>query len=60
MIRQRKNARICWDEKRKTIQVKQTIELEEINQKLLAKEGKKTSVKKDKNHKGKVRGIKNN
>ncbi len=38
MIKQRKEAGMCWDEKRKATQFKQTIQLEEINQKVLAKE----------------------
>ena len=32
MIRQRKNSGICWDEKEKATQVKQTIQHEDINQ----------------------------
>ena len=40
MIRQRKTAGICWDEQRKTTQIKQSIQLKEINQKILAKEGR--------------------
>ena len=40
MIRQGKNAGISWDEKRKATQVKQTIQQEEINHKVLAKGGK--------------------
>ena len=40
MKRQKENAGKCWDEKRKeTEQLKQTIQLEEINQKVSAKEG---------------------
>ena len=39
-ITQRENARTYRDEKGKTTQVKQTIQLEEINQKVLAKEGR--------------------
>ena len=38
MIRQRRNAGICWDEKEKATQVKQTMQREEINQKVMAKE----------------------
>ena len=38
MIRQRKNAGTSWDEKKKATQVKQTIQLEEIKQKVLVKE----------------------
>ena len=35
MLRQRENERICWEEKKKTKQqLKQTIQLEEINQKI--------------------------
>ena len=41
MIKQRKNAETGWDEKRKAIQqLKQKIQLKEINQKVLFKEGK--------------------
>ena len=40
MMRHRKNAGIFWDEKEKATQVKQTIQPEEINQKMLAKEGR--------------------
>ena len=40
MIKQRKDAGICRNRKEKTTQEKITIELEEINQKVLAKEGK--------------------
>ena len=39
--RQRENARTYWDEKKKeTQQLKQTIQLKEINQKVLAKKGR--------------------
>ena len=38
MIKQRKNVRACWDKKEKATQVKMTIQLEEINQKVPAKE----------------------
>ena len=41
MIKQRKNAGTCRDKKEKVIQKeKMTIQLEEINQKVLAKEGR--------------------
>ena len=40
MIKQRKNAGICRDKKEKVTQEKITIQLEEINQKVLAKEGR--------------------
>ena len=40
MIKQRKNAGTCWDKKEKVTQAKQTIQPEEINQKVLAKEGR--------------------
>ena len=40
MIKQRKNARTCWYKKEKTTQEKITIQLEKINQKVLAKEGR--------------------
>ena len=41
MMRQRKNAGICWDKKKKaTQQLKQIIQLEEINLKIQAKEGR--------------------
>ena len=39
MIKQRKDAGICWDKKEKVTQEKITIQLNEINQKVLAKEG---------------------
>ena len=42
MIRQRKNARTCWNQKgksKKATQVKLTIQLGKINQKVLVKEG---------------------
>ena len=39
MIKQKKNARIIRNRKEKTTQEKLTIQLEEINQKVLAKEG---------------------
>ena len=38
MIKQRKNAGTCWGKKEKAIQEKIIIQLEEINQKVLAKE----------------------
>ena len=38
MLRRKKNAGICWDENRKATQVKQTMQLKEINLKVLAKE----------------------
>ena len=37
MIKQRKKAGICWDEKGKVTQQGKQIELKEINQKVLAK-----------------------
>ena len=37
MLRQKKNARIHWDEERKPTQLEQKIQLEEINQNVLAK-----------------------
>ena len=40
IIRLGKNAGLCWEEKRKATQIKQTIQLEEINQKVLTKEGR--------------------
>ena len=40
MMKQRKNAGTCWDKKEKAIQVKKTIQLEEINQKVLVKDEK--------------------
>ena len=40
MIKQRKNAVTCRDKKEKAIQKKITIQLEEMNQKVLAKEGR--------------------
>ena len=40
MQRQRKNARICWDEERKATQLELMIQVEAINQKVLAKERK--------------------
>ena len=40
MIKQRKNTGKCRDKKEKAIQEKITIQLEEINQKVLAKEGR--------------------
>ena len=40
MIKQRKNAGTCLDKKLKERQVKMTIQPEEINQKILAKEGR--------------------
>ena len=39
MLRLTKNAWICWAEKKKATKLKQTIQLEEINQKVLVKEG---------------------
>ena len=38
ILRQKKNVRICRDEKHKETQLEQTIQHEEINQKLLSKE----------------------
>ena len=38
MIKQRKNAGTCWEKKGKAAQEKMTIQLDEINQKVLAKE----------------------
>ena len=40
MLKQRKNAGTCWDKKEKVIQEKITIQLEEINQKVISKEGR--------------------
>ena len=40
MLRQTKNARICLDKKKKATQLKQMIQLKEINQKVLTKEGR--------------------
>ena len=40
MIKQRKDVRKCRNKKEKVTRDKITIELEEINQKLLAKEGR--------------------
>ena len=40
MMRQRKNARICWDKKRKATRGKQIIQLKEINQKVQEKDGR--------------------
>ena len=40
MIKQKKDAGIIWNRKEKTTQEKLTIKLEEINQKVLAKEGR--------------------
>ena len=38
MIKQKKDAGICWNKKEKTTQVKITVQVEEINQRVLAKE----------------------
>ena len=46
MIKQRKNAGTVWDKKRKATQLKQMITLEEINQKLLAKEERQKDIEK--------------
>ena len=40
MLKQKKKARIFWDENSKATQLKQKIHLEEINQKVLAKEAR--------------------
>ena len=40
MIKQRKDDGICWNKNEKATQEKTTIQLEEINQKVLAKEGR--------------------
>ena len=40
MQRHRKNTEICWDERRKATQLKQTIHLKETTRKVLAKEGR--------------------
>ena len=39
-IKQRENAETCWDKKKKATQEKITIQLEEIYQKVLVKEGR--------------------
>ena len=38
MLRQKKNAKKCWDEKSKATQLEQTIQLEDINKNVLTKE----------------------
>ena len=40
MIKQKKDARICWNKKEKATRGKITLQLEEINQKVMAKEGR--------------------
>ena len=40
MIKQKKDAGICWYKKEKATREKITVQLEEINQKVLVKEGR--------------------
>ena len=40
MIKQKKDAGICWNRQEKATREKITVQLEEINQKVLAKEGR--------------------
>ena len=43
MLRQKKNARTWWDEKKKDTRLRQTLQLEEINQKPWAKKKEHTN-----------------
>ena len=40
MIKQKKNAGICWSKKKKATREKITVQIEEISQKVLSKEGR--------------------
>ena len=40
MLRQKKNVKICWDEKSKATRWEQTIQISKINPKVLSKEGR--------------------
>ena len=51
MLRQGKNAEICWNKKWKaTQQLKQALQLEEISQKVLAKEGRLKNTERGSNN----------